>query len=205
MFPPLDNCIDALPVNIKQKGIQMARREVLRMGHPVLRKKAEPYEIDEITSDETKALLKDMFDTMEAEEGIGLAAPQIGVSKQMAIIGIEKENPRYPDAPEYDLLVVFNPKITYLDETPQGFWEGCLSVPGLRGYVERPQKIQIDYLDEDAAKKSAEVEGFLATVFQHEIDHLLGTLYIDKLKDTSMLSYIEEFSKYIETEEDEVD
>ena len=181
----------------------MARREVLRMGHPVLRKMAEPFSVEEITSSETESLLNDMFETMQEEEGIGLAAPQIGISKQLAIIGIEKENPRSPDAAEYDLLTVFNPKITYLDETPQGYWEGCLSIPGLRGYVERPKKIQVEYLDEKAALQSVEVEGFLATVFQHEIDHLYGTLYIDKIKDLSKLSYIEEYLEHIEKEDED--
>lgn len=181
----------------------MARREVIKMGHPTLREKAKPFTKKEILSKETKILLDDMFETMKAEDGIGLAAPQINVPKQLAIIGIPDDNPRYPDAPNYELLIVFNPVITVLDETQQGFWEGCLSVPGLRGFVERPSKIRVDYLDEKAKEKSLEVSEFVATVFQHEIDHLLGVLYIDRIKDTKKLCFNEEFYKYVASPDDD--
>jgi peptide deformylase len=166
------------------------------MGHPTLRELAKPMSHEEILSAETEELLKDMIDTMEAEGGIGIAAPQIGVSKQMTIIAIDPEQTRYPEAESTPLMVIFNPKITILDHELQGFWEGCLSVPGLKGYVQRPKKVRIEYLDQHAKPTTIEVEGFLATVFQHELDHLFGALYIDKISDITKLAYNEEFEEH---------
>jgi len=172
----------------------MARRNVIRMGHPLLRELAQPLTKEEILS--SQDLIQDLFDTMAEEKGIGIAAPQIGISLQVAIIELPKENPRYPDVEESDTFVIFNPKITVLDATTQGYWEGCLSVPGLRGYVERPRKIYIEYLDQEANSQKIELEGFLATVFQHELDHLFGILYIDRVTDKTKLSFIEEFVQF---------
>ena len=162
------------------------------MGNPLLREEAIPFSLEEIASNETKELVQSMWDTMEEYGGIGLAAPQIGISKQLAIIRIDEDNERYPDSDKSEEFVIFNPKITPLDETLQGFWEGCLSVPGLRGVVFRPRKVQIDYLDELAKEKSIIAEDFLATVFQHELDHLFGKLFIDRIEDISTLSFEDE-------------
>jgi peptide deformylase len=189
----------------------MAVREVIKMGHPTLRVKAEPVPAEEIQTEEFKALVQDMFETMEAEEGIGIAAPQIGISKQVAIVGVPKENPRYPEVEEdeedfgFDILVVINPKITVLDEEKMGFWEGCLSVPGLRGYVERPKKIKVEFLDLEGNEQTIEASGFGATVFQHEIDHLDAVLYVDRVEDKTKLAFIDEYMKYIEPDEEEED
>lgn len=174
----------------------MAIKKVIRMGHPTLRIKAQPLTKSEITDQATKELVQDMFDTMQAENGIGIAAPQIGPSKQVAIVGIPSESSRYPDAEETDLIVVINPTITVLDETLQGCWEGCLSVPGLRGFVERPRCVQIDFTDLNGEQHSIVAEDFLATVFQHELDHLEGILYVDRIKDTTKLCYNEEFVEH---------
>lgn len=181
----------------------MAVREVLKMGHPTLRVKAEPIPVEELKSKDFKDLIADMLETMEEEEGIGIAAPQIGVSKQVAIVGVPKENPRYPDLPEdeepevdFDILVVINPTITVLDDTPSGFWEGCLSVPGLRGYVERPSKIKVDYTDIHGEKQVIEASGFAATVFQHELDHLDGVLYVDRVEDKTKLAFMDEYMEF---------
>ena len=170
----------------------MTIRKILKMGNPLLREPALPFESEEITSDETNELIQSMWDTMEEYGGIGLAAPQIGVSKQLAVIRIEEDNERYPEAEEFEEIIIFNPKITLLDETLQGFWEGCLSVPGLRGVVFRPRKVQVDFLDESANKKTLIAEDFLATVFQHELDHLFGKLFIDRIDDITTLSFEEE-------------
>ena len=170
----------------------MTIHKILKMGNPLLREPALPFEPEEITSDETNELIQSMWDTMEEYGGIGLAAPQIGVSKQLAVIRIEEDNERYPEAEDCEEIVIFNPKITFLDETLQGFWEGCLSVPGLRGVVFRPRKVQIDYLDKSAKEKSIIAEDFLATVFQHELDHLFGKLFIDRIEDISTLSFEDE-------------
>ena len=170
----------------------MSIREIVKMGNPVLREVAEDFSVEEIKSTETKDLLEDMWDSLEAAGGIGLAAPQIGISKQLAIIKLSSESDRYPDMEDSETYVIFNPKISIIDDNEQGFWEGCLSIPGLRGYVERPRKIRVDFLDENALQKSIEIENFLATVFQHEIDHLYGTLYVEKMKDITTLTFEEE-------------
>ena len=137
-------------------------------------------------------LITDMWDTMYAYDGIGLAAPQIGLSRQLAVIHLEEDSERYPELVESKKFIIFNPSISVLDETKQEFWEGCLSVPGLRGPVSRPRKIKVDYLDENAKENSIELEDFLATVFQHELDHLFGKLFVDRMEDISLLAYEEE-------------
>ncbi len=101
--------------------------------------------------------------------------------------------------------VIFNPRITVLDKELQVFWEGCLSVPGLRGYVERPRKVKIDYLDENAKERTIEVEDFLATVFQHELDHLIGMLYVDRMEDVSTLMFEDEMVLQEVNEEEVLD
>ncbi len=174
----------------------MAIREVIRMGHPLLRQIATPLSTEEIQSSEVQSLIKDMIDTMREEGGIGIAAPQIAIPKQLTIIEIPTDSERYPDAPSSELMVIINPEIKVLDKTLQGFWEGCLSVPQLRGYVERPRKVQVDYLDEFANPQTIIAEGFLATVFQHELDHLFGVLYVDHLKDSKKFSFLEEFDQF---------
>ena len=118
----------------------MAVHRIIKMGNPILRQVAEDLSIEEIHSEETKSLISDMFETMQEAQGIGLAAPQIGISKKIAIIEVPSENERYPESEQSDQYIIINPKIEYLTEEHQGFWEGCLSVPGLRGFVERPQK-----------------------------------------------------------------
>ena len=170
----------------------MTAQRILKMGNPVLRQVASKFEKDEILSEDTKTLLENMWDTLELAGGIGLAAPQIGVSKQLAIIELSSESERYPEAEASDAFIIFNPQISVIDNDLQGFWEGCLSVPGLRGYVERPKKIKIDYLDEFARQQSIVLEEFLATVFQHELDHLIGMLYVDRMEDVGTLMFEDE-------------
>ena len=181
----------------------MAVKPVIRMGHPVLRETAKTLSDEEILSTETKLLVQDMLDTMEAEDGIGIAAPQIGVSKQIALVGVPADSERYPESEESPLYVVINPTIKVIDETPQGFWEGCLSVPGLRGYVERPRKVQVDFKNLEGKSESLVLEEFPATVFQHELDHLFGVLYVDRIKDSKELMFTEEFMEFHAPEEEE--
>lgn len=172
------------------------------MGNPLLREVAEIFTKEEILSDEVKMLMDDMWDTLESAGGIGLAAPQIGVSKQLAIIEISEDSERYPESEPSQSFIIFNPEITVLDDVLQGFFEGCLSVPGMRGYVERPRKIQVDYLDEEALPQTVVIEEFLATVFQHELDHLIGKLYVDRMTDISTLAFEDEMILQNESEED---
>ena len=175
----------------------MAIRKIIRMGHPVLRRPAEPLARPDIASDATRRLIADMIDTLHDYGGIGLAAPQVGEPIRLAIVEIPEGGTRYGDIPGMPLTIFINPAITVLDPATKGYWEGCLSVPGLRGFVERPQKIRVDYLDLEGREQSLELDGFLATVFQHEFDHLDGKLYIDRLADTQLLAFEEEFTRYL--------
>ena len=173
----------------------LGHKDILKMGNPILRQIAEPFSHEEIKSSETKSLIKRMWKIMDEAGGIGLAAPQIAVSKQLAIIRLDESSERYPEiesSPEY---IMFNPIIKHLTEETQGHWEGCLSVPGLRGYVERPSKIAVNYIDENLESHILNLDGFLATVFQHEIDHLFGKLYIDRVFNKELIMYEDEFLK----------
>jgi peptide deformylase len=180
----------------------MAVRKVARLGHPVLRRPAEPLPADAIANDETRRLIADMIDTLHDYGGIGLAAPQVAEPLRLAIIEIPESGSRYGDIPGMPLTVFVNPRITVLNPESKGFWEGCLSIPGLRGFVERPQHIRVEYLSHEGLERSIELEGFLATVFQHEFDHLDGTLYIDRISDTRLLAFEEEFLRYLAPRED---
>ena len=170
----------------------MAVHKVLRMGHPLLRQKSLPLAPEEVSSPETRQLLEDMLETMRANNGIGIAAPQIGVLKRVALIGIEEDSPRYENAPPYNLVTVINPIIHVLGQSRQRFEERCLSVPGLYGEVERPDHIRVDYLDAEGKQKTLEAQGLPATVFQHEIDHLNGILYVDRIEDMATFGFVEE-------------
>ena len=173
----------------------MATFEILKMGNPILRKIADPVKNEDITTSETHKLIEKMFATMKKYGGIGLAAPQVGISKQIAIIEVPIESERYPEQSSSEKFIIFNPEIKVLDEETQSFWEGCLSIPGIRGMVPRPKKIQVDYLDQEAKQQSIILEDFLATVFQHELDHLFGKLFVDKVKDMTTLCFEDEFEK----------
>ena len=167
---------------------------ILKMGNPILREVSKPLSKEEIVSDQSKDLVKKMWKVMEQAGGIGLAAPQIGVLKQIAVIRLDSNSERYENIEDSEEFVIFNPKLEVLDEKKQGFWEGCLSVPGYRGYVERPRKLKINYLNEKAEEKEVIVEDFLATVFQHELDHLFGFLYVDRLKSVKDLIFENEIN-----------
>jgi peptide deformylase len=178
--------------------------KVARMGHPVLRQKGRVLTPVEIGAPETRRLIADMLETMKEYSGIGLAAPQVHHSLQLAIIEFADENPRYPGQGAQGLTVFINPRITVLDEKEQGFWEGCLSVPELRGLVYRPRKVQVDYLDADGKSQTLVAEDFLATVIQHELDHLDGRLYVDRIRDMSRFSFLDEYQRYWAPKDDDV-
>lgn len=174
----------------------MSIRKVMRMGHPVLRQPARDLDPTELSTPAFTRLLDEMRDTLHEYGGIGLAAPQIAEPLRLAIVELPGGPSRYGQLPRIPLTVFVNPRITVLDDTTAGYWEGCLSVPGLRGYVERPQHIRIDYLDRDGAACSMTLSGFPATVAQHEFDHLDGVLYVDRLTDTTRLAFDAEFLRY---------
>ena len=174
----------------------MGLRTIIRMGHPNLRRFAQPVELDDIGSDKMNTLLRDMEDTLHDSGGIGLAAPQIDVDLRLAIIEIPGGPTRYGDIEAMPLTVFFNPVIEALTTDRGGYWEGCLSVPGLRGFVERPQHIRVSYIDANKEPAEIELQGFLATVMQHEFDHLDGRLYIDHITDTRKLMFEEEWLRH---------
>jgi peptide deformylase len=174
----------------------VAIRNVALIGDPVLRKIARSLASEEIGSPWVRDLVRDMIDTMHELEGIGIAAPQVGESVQLAVIEIAPDSTRYPDMMPFETGVFVNPRITVLDRTEQGFWEGCLSVPDLRGFVERPCKIRVDWVDLDNRPQTLVATDFLATVFQHELDHLAGTLFVDKVRDMSKLATVENFQRF---------
>ncbi len=169
----------------------MAVREILKMGDPRLLRLAPP--VTAFGTPELRALVQDMFDTMAAAQGAGLAAPQIGVDLQLVIFGFDR-NERYPEAPAVPKTVLLNPVITPLPESDdlpaeEEGWEGCLSVPGLRGVVPRFRRIRYTGVDELGRLIEREAEGFHARVVQHECDHLIGRLYPTRMRDLTRLGF----------------
>ncbi|MFN6994521.1 MAG: peptide deformylase [Aquincola tertiaricarbonis] len=164
----------------------MAVREILKMGDPRLLRVAPPVTV--FDTSELHALIADMFDTMAAANGAGLAAPQIGVDLQLVIFGFGR-NERYPEAPPVPKTVLINPVITPLDDVMVEGWEGCLSVPGLRGVVPRAQRIRYTGVDPQGRPIEREAEGFHARVVQHECDHLIGRLYPTRMTDLTRLGF----------------
>jgi peptide deformylase len=174
----------------------MAILKVARLGHPVLRSSCRELTAEEIVSEPIRALVRDMHATMIEYGGVGIAAPQVHEPVRLAMIEFDDSSDRYGVTADQPLEVFINPRVTVLDETVAGFWEGCLSVPGLRGWVERPHKVQVDYLDLTASPQQLVAEGFMATVCQHEFDHLDGTLYVDRITDPARFAFNEEFARY---------
>lgn len=163
-------------------------RPILRMGDPRLLRVAQPVEAFDTPA--LHALVADLLDTMEAAHGAGLAAPQIGVDLQVVIFGFTRSE-RYPDAPPVPRTVLVNPVVTPLDADEEEGWEGCLSVPGLRGVVPRWRRIRYSGFDPQGRPIEREAEGFHARVVQHECDHLLGVLYPMRVRDFSRFGYTE--------------
>ena len=164
----------------------MTIRTVLRMGEPLLLEKAQP--ITAFNTPELHALIQDMQDTMSAMDGAGIAAPQIGVSLQVVIFGVGS-NPRYPDAEHVPYTVLVNPTLNFVGEEIEDGWEGCLSVPGLRGIVPRYTRLHYTGFDQFGNAIDRLVSGFHARVVQHECDHLAGILYPMRITDLSKFGY----------------
>ena len=169
----------------------MTVRTILKMGDPRLLRIAPPVPAADFDSDAIHLLVSDMFDTMHAVNGAGLAAPQIGVDLQLVIFGTDAPNPRYPDAPIVPRTVLLNPVITALDAAEESDWEGCLSVPGLRGVVPRFTHIRYTGVDQYGDPIDRIASGFHARVVQHECDHLIGKLYPMRVRDFTQFGYTE--------------
>jgi len=181
----------------------VAIRKIAQMGEPVLRRKADPIDPREIDSTFVQTLIEDMIETMHDADGAGLAAPQVYESLQLCVIEVDR-NPRYPQFEAIPLTVLINPIVTPLvghpgtlspEDTFQ-MYEGCLSVPGLRGQVARPRKVRVQALDRAGQPLDFVWEGFRAVVIQHETDHLLGTLYVDRA-DPQTLTFLREYERYV--------
>lgn len=167
----------------------MAVKPVLKIGNPFLQQIAKS--VTSIDSYLKQGVIQDMLDTMEAENGAGIAAPQIGVDLRIVVFGIDK-NPRYPEAEAVPITILINPEITALSNETESAWEGCLSVPGFRGVVPRVKAIRYTGLDENGKKIDREVEGFHARVVMHEVDHLDGILYPQRITDLRKFGLITE-------------
>lgn len=166
----------------------MAVRRIMKMGEPVLFQKAAP--VDKFDTPELHALLRDMKDTMIAANGAGIAAPQIGVSLQVVIFEV-RNNPRYPNAEPVPETVLINPVLEPIGTDMEEGWEGCLSVPGMRGLVPRHAKLRYSGFDQYGKRFERTVDGFHARVVQHECDHLVGTLYPMRIRDLHNFGFTE--------------
>ena len=179
----------------------MSRREILKMGDERLLRIAEP--VAAFDTPELHALIAEMRETMAAVNGAGLAAPQIGVNQQLVIFGSDTANPRYPNRPLIPVTVLINPVITPLGDEEESDWEGCLSVPGLRGEVPRWAHIRYSGFDEYGQLIDRTVDGFHARVVQHECDHLIGKLYPMRVRDFTKFGYTDVLFPGISAVEDD--
>ncbi|MDT3721569.1 peptide deformylase [Pseudomonas oryzihabitans] len=165
-------------------------RDILKMGDPRLLRVAPPVAAERLGSPELQTLIQDMFDTMAAAGGVGLAAPQIGEDLQLMVFGFDR-NERYPEAPPVPRQALINPRIEVLDATEELGWEGCLSIPGLRGEVPRARRIRYRGVDGSGQPVDKEAEGFHARVVLHEYDHLIGRLYPSRIQDFARFGFTE--------------
>jgi peptide deformylase len=173
----------------------MSILKVARLGHPVLRTMTKPVSLPDLQSDRLQNLIADMIETMKEYDGVGLAGNQVHESRQIAVLEVA-DNPRYPDKPRVPLSVLVNPTITPLSKDMDEDWEGCLSIPDLRGKVPRYKLIQVHAWDRDGNELDFMAADFHARVIQHEWDHLNGKVYLERMRDLSTLTFLAEFARY---------
>jgi peptide deformylase len=169
--------------------------KVARLGHPVLRRVADPVPCAEISRPETQGFIDDMIETMHEYIGVGLAAPQVHVSRQIAVLECES-HPRHPDMDRIPLMVIINPVLTPLSEETAADWEGCLSIPEFRGVTPRYTAVRLEALGRKGEQIELVAKDFFARVLQHETDHLNGKVYLDRMGDFTTLSHLQEWSRY---------
>lgn len=174
----------------------MSLLKITRLGHPTIRHEAAPVSAEELHSREIQRLIDDMIETMRDANGVGIAAPQVHVSKQIIVIEVSPENPRYPNQSAVPLTVLLNPAITDHAETTEEGWEGCLSVPDLRGFVPRWTRVKVAGLGREGQAVQLDAEGFFARVIQHEVDHLHGLVFLDRLPDLKTLTHLREYEQF---------
>ena len=172
-------------------------RTIVQLGNPALRQVADPVDINQIQSDEIQNLIDDLIETMRHANGAGLASTQIAVPLRICVIEVNK-NPRYSYKPDIPLTVLINPKVTFLTEERINVYEGCLSVPNMRGKVDRCPEILIEGFNREGQSVSFVSKGISAGTFQHELDHLDGLVFTDRMKDASSLTTIDEFADHYE-------
>ncbi len=180
----------------------MSILKVAHMGHPVLREKAKPIERAAIATPSVQQLIDDMIETMREYHGIGLAAPQVHESVRIFVAGLEKEDPLTGET-EIVPIAVVNPEITALGRDLVEDWEGCLSIPDIRGKVPRNRRIRLRGFGRDGEALDMELEDFQARVFQHENDHLNGILFFDRMKSFETLAFLDEYSRFWAKDKDE--
>ena len=174
----------------------MSRREIVEIGHPVLRERAREVTAEQLGSEEVQGLIDDMIETMRAANGAGLAANQVAETLRIAVAEVRPGNPRYPYKPPIPLTVMVNPLIEPLDAEIAEINEGCLSVPNLRGEVPRHVNVRLRYLDREGAEHEEIKRGLTAGTFQHELDHLDGTLFVDRVTDPRTLTTWDQFERF---------
>lgn len=170
--------------------------KVSRLGHPVIRTPAAPVEPKQINTPEFQTLLDDMVETMRDYSGVGLAAPQVHLSIQVAVLEVE-EHPRYPEMPPIPLTYLINPRLTVLDSASVDDWEGCLSIPEMRGVVPRFKRLQVTALGRKGEPLDFIATDFHARVIQHENDHLNGEVYLDRMANLRTLTHLAEWQRYV--------
>jgi peptide deformylase len=173
----------------------MSILKVARLGHPVLRKLTEPLSRLELEAEATQKLIADMIETMKEYDGVGLAADQVHESKQIAVLEVA-DNPRYPEKPQVPLTVLVNPQLRPVTQEIEEDWEGCLSIPDLRGKVPRYKSVEVHAWDREGKEQRFVASHFHARVIQHEWDHLNGKVYLDRMRDFSTLTFLTEFARY---------
>lgn len=179
--------------------------KVARLGHPVLREIAEPIPEAEIGSADVQRLIDDMIETMYDQAGVGLAAPQVHVSRRILVLEAEGGHPRYPDAPGVPLQILINHEILEASEEMDEDWEGCLSLPDIRGKVPRHKTIRVRAFDREGKRVEFEASDFHARIIQHEGDHLDGKVFVDRMTDMQSLVFLSEFSRFAEEEREAVE
>jgi peptide deformylase len=170
--------------------------KVARLGFPSIRTVAAPVPVDQIKSHDFQKLIDDMVDTMHEYSGVGLAAPQVHLPIQLTVLEVEN-HPRYPEMPSVPLTVLINPFVTILDSATVDDFEGCLSIPDLRGLVPRFKQLRVSALDRDGEKLDFVASDFHARVIQHETDHLKGEVYLDRMPDLRTLGFLQEWQRYL--------
>jgi len=168
---------------------------VTKMGNPVLRLVCKPVKKSKIKSKKFQKFIDNMVATMRDENGAGIAAPQVDVKKRVFVMEVQ-ENPRYPSKESFDLIVAINPELKPIGKKMVDSWEGCLSIPNIRGCLKRHAKVELTALDQNGKKYTQKLKGFAAVVAQHELDHLNGTLFIDRMQSMKTLTFQEEFEEY---------